>query len=162
MTAPACVNRRKTKLVNWNAQSAFTFRLIVHSMLVIWVVGMSFVAMQFLFGPLDDPQAWNQFMHVSLLSLGLATAAILPVLTWDAFTFSHRFAGPVVRLTNVLKLVQRGETAPRIKLRKKDFWLEVADEFNQMLDRLEVAAPAASPSTTAPDADPAREEPCHA
>lgn len=161
MTAPARANRRKTKLVNWNAQSAFTFRLIVHSMLVIWVVGMMFVLMQFLFGPMENREDWNQFMHVSLLSLGLATLGVLPVLTWDAFTFSHRFAGPVVRLTNVLKLVQRGEAAPRIQLRKNDFWLEVAGEFNQMLDRLEIDAPA-NLSKPVPEADEPRQEACRA
>lgn len=153
MAAPASANRRKTKLVNWNAQSAFTFRLMVHSLLVMWVVGMTFVVMQFLFGPMDDPQAWKQFMRVSLLSLGLATLAIVPVLTWDAFTFSHRFAGPVVRLTNALKLVQRGEVVPRIQLRKKDFWLEVADEFNQMLDRIEADEPAAR-EVASPEQEP--------
>ncbi len=153
MTAPASTERRQTKLVNWNAQSAFTFRLIVHSVLVIWVVGLTFVLMQFLFGPVDDVQAWNQFMRVSLLSLGLATAALLPVLAWDAFTFSHRFAGPVVRLTGALRQVRRGEVVPRIKLRKKDFWLEVADEFNQMVDRLDDQRPAQEASNEA------REEP---
>lgn len=162
MAAPAVVNRRKTKLVNWNAQSAFTFRLMIHSLLVMWVVGMTFVVMQFLFGPMDDPEAWRQFMRVSLLSLGLATVAIVPVLTYDAFTFSHRFAGPVVRLTGALKLVRQGEVVPRIQLRKNDFWLDVAGEFNEMLDRLEIDAPAAATAKPAPKADQPSQEPSHA
>ena len=50
---------------------------------------------------------------------------------------SHRMAGPVYRFEQTCKAIAKGDFSQRIHLRKGDQFMELQDEFNKMMDRVE-------------------------
>lgn len=50
---------------------------------------------------------------------------------------SHRMAGPVYRFEQTCKAVAKGDFSQRVHLRKGDQLMELQDEFNKMMDRVE-------------------------
>ena len=61
---------------------------------------------------------------------------LLPVFVMDTVKLSHRFAGPICSLRRAIREVAAGETPRRLKFRRKDFWKDLADDYNAMLARL--------------------------
>ncbi len=50
---------------------------------------------------------------------------------------SHKMAGPVYRFEQTCKEVAKGDFSKRVHLRQGDQLLELQDEFNKMMDRVE-------------------------
>ena len=73
------------------------------------------------------------------LPIVIATLMTLPLVIMDCMRFSNRFAGPVVRVKNALLALNRGEKVERFSLRKGDHWVELAEELNQLVAKLEKA-----------------------
>ena len=69
------------------------------------------------------------FFIIKLVILALVGSGFIWILS--AFA-GHRIAGPIYRLNQSLKEVIKGNYNIRIQLRKKDFFQEVADTFNEM------------------------------
>jgi nitrogen fixation/metabolism regulation signal transduction histidine kinase len=95
---------------------------------------------------LTDPQkslqaiigdTWYRYVPVFLPLLVLT-----PAFVNDSIKLSNRFAGPMLRLRRELKKLAQGQPARPIKLRKGDFWHDVAEDFNLVLARLEQAGAA--------------------
>jgi hypothetical protein len=62
--------------------------------------------------------------------------AIVPIIVYDIFRLSHRFAGPVYRLHKAIKELAAGEEVPPIELRKDDFWKHVVTDFNVLSEQV--------------------------
>ena len=72
----------------------------------------------------------------------LASAVLLPIILFRSLLFSHRFAGPMVRVRRTLKEIASGESPPPIKFRDDDYWVDLANEINDvaaMVSRLKQA-----------------------
>jgi len=131
-------NRRKRKVIDSVVQGAIGRRIALH-----WLI---FFAMAFFTLPLWNIISGMQFSgsFSSLLARGwMETApvlvillAMLPIFVWDTVKFSHRFAGPMYRFHQTVKSLAAGEDVPPIRLRKGDFWTEVADDFNSLIKSL--------------------------
>ncbi len=50
---------------------------------------------------------------------------------------SHKMAGPVYRFEQTCKAIAKGDFSQRVHLRKGDQFVELQDEFNKMMDRVE-------------------------
>ena len=50
---------------------------------------------------------------------------------------SHKMAGPVFRFEETCKAIAKGDFSQRVHLRKGDNFMELQDEFNKMMDRVE-------------------------
>lgn len=50
---------------------------------------------------------------------------------------SHKMAGPVYRFEQTCKAIAKGDFSQRVRLRKGDQFIELQDEFNKMMDRVE-------------------------
>lgn len=50
---------------------------------------------------------------------------------------SHKMAGPVYRFEETCKAIAQGDFSQRVHLRKGDNFMELQDEFNKMMDRVE-------------------------
>jgi methyl-accepting chemotaxis protein len=62
---------------------------------------------------------------------------MLPIFLRDMLKMTNRFAGPMFRLrTSLADLAQNRSTA-KIRFRSRDFWQEVAEDFNSVLGRIE-------------------------
>lgn len=64
---------------------------------------------------------------------GTALAAIVLVSVLSLY-FSKRISGPIRRLISHMKSVSEGTTEADIKFRDKDFFPEMADAFNELMD----------------------------
>lgn len=50
---------------------------------------------------------------------------------------SHKMAGPIYRFEQTCKAIAKGDFSQRVHLRKGDQFIELQDEFNKMMDRVE-------------------------
>lgn len=50
---------------------------------------------------------------------------------------SHKMAGPVYRFEQTCKAIAKGDFSQRVHLRKGDQLMDLQDEFNHMMDRIE-------------------------
>jgi hypothetical protein len=142
-------DRRKKKLVNISVQKAIALRIASHSILFAWSVYLVCVALLHLTGSGESEETFAHIRTVCLSAIGVSILVMLPAIIYDAIKFSHRVAGPVMRLNNMLPSVGL-EKLEHVGLRKRDYWQEVAAEFNSMLDRVEAVRQAAA---TAPGHD---------
>lgn len=71
---------------------------------------------------------------IALACLALVMALSLTILF---VLFSHRIAGPVLRISRTFEDALHGDLTQRIRLREKDELKETAEHLNQMLDALQ-------------------------
>ena len=69
-------------------------------------------------------------------ALGVAAATILVLIAVGGLFLSHRVAGPVYRLQTHMEDIIAGKTRERLSFRKKDFFPELAETYNALLDKL--------------------------
>ena len=136
--------KRRTFLVNRNFQ--FRFSLYVCSwlialnlsyLLIIWTLFdfiMNYLALDPM-GPMIKDLEQRRLELVQLL--------IFMQVTFTAFSFiisiymSHRIAGPLEKLRKCLQEVaETGKFGQLISFRKSDFFRELADDFNRMIERV--------------------------
>jgi sensor histidine kinase YesM len=107
-------------------------------------------------GPVDP---WRQFVetlqgnvHVFVLLL-----VLVPVMAWDTIRFSHRLVGPLVRFRKTIQDLAAGESVRPIKLRDGDYLIEMRDDFNTMLEELQMrGVPVLKPTDPAQEQDTAK------
>lgn len=73
-------------------------------------------------------------MNYVFLGVGLANVLVLVL---GGIVLSHRVAGPLYRLNVHMKEIAEGKTQGKVKFRNKDFFLELADSFNEQLAYLQ-------------------------
>ena len=66
----------------------------------------------------------------------LVLVFMLPVFIVDTIKLSHRFAGPIYRLRQTIRSMARGGAYTPVKFRDFDFWQGLAEDFNQMIERI--------------------------
>jgi signal transduction histidine kinase len=101
-----------------------------------------------------DPQNfWKnlQYRHGPTL---LAVLVLSPIMLRDMCKLSNRFAGPIVRLRRGLNDLAAGKRVATMKFRDRDFWQDLANEFNQVAERLRDAESRAALQQNAPGAVP--------
>lgn len=83
--------------------------------------------------PVPFPVQYFQFLtqHYTML---VCAAAVFPLIFWDMMKVTHRVAGPLVRFTNTLEQLKRGEKVSRIQLRAGDYLTDFQDAFNSYLE----------------------------
>jgi hypothetical protein len=74
----------------------------------------------------------------------LASILLFPIVVSSSIRFSNRFAGPMVRVRRTLKELARGESTGRLKFRENDYWLDIADDINEIATKLSQASQANS------------------
>ena len=156
-------NRRSKQFIDSAVQGELIARILFHWLLFfaatllalpLWRIMVSTGFTKPFFSLMLD--GWMEMAPIWILLL-----AMFPVFAWDTVTFSHRFAGPMVRFRNTIRRLAAGEHVPPIRLREGDFWKEMADDFNLMLARLGFvqldATGSGDPQTPCPVADDAGE-----
>ncbi|MGE0755448.1 MAG: hypothetical protein AB7F89_04040 [Pirellulaceae bacterium] len=76
-------------------------------------------------------QTWRVFWPALF-----ASALMLPFLILDVIRVSHRFVGPLVRLRNAMRDLGEGKPVAPVKFRARDFWFDLAEEFNRVAARV--------------------------
>ncbi len=61
---------------------------------------------------------------------------LTPVVAYDLLKVTNRFAGPVFRLRREMQRLVDGESEYPLSFRDGDYWIEMADVFNEIRDEL--------------------------
>lgn len=127
---------RKKLFVDKKVQGGVVARAIRYWLMSVAVVGMITIVGWAFFTPGIAVLASSPELLAGLFT-GLAVATVtttllIPVVIYDQIKFTHRFAGPMVRLRDSMQRAAKGEAVPAIRFRDDDCWQELAEAFNQM------------------------------
>jgi hypothetical protein len=92
-------------------------------------------------------ETWHHYGFVFLMMIVLA-----PALVFDILRQTNRFCGPMLRLRRGLKEAASGAQARPLYFREGDYWMDVAEDFNVVIGRLnsETESNTAETETTVP------------
>lgn len=79
---------------------------------------------------------YDEFIPIAASFFYKIAIYLLFVVVFSAF-LSHKMAGPVYRFEQACKAIAKGDFSQRVRLRKGDQFIELQDEFNAMMDRVE-------------------------
>jgi nitrogen fixation/metabolism regulation signal transduction histidine kinase len=127
---------RKKTFIDAKVQGALVRRLFMHWASFITVAAVVAFALQILTNPFRPLEQHLQEMWWTHGPFLLVMFFMLPVFIVDTIKLSHRFAGPIYRLRNVIKGMAEGEPFRPVKFREMDFWQDLADDFNTMIERV--------------------------
>jgi hypothetical protein len=136
---------RRQLFVDPKIQGALALRVVLYWVACLITITLMLLCWRILTGParmfhqhLDD--MW--FFYGPAL---LASFVLLPLVIIDVVRLSNRFVGPFLRLRRSMRALAQGEHVQPIKFRQGDFWLEFADEFNALIDRVHGETPSPQP-----------------
>lgn len=129
-------NLRGKEYVDPQVQGALWRRLVLHWITFTAVAAALVVGMEWMTDPFRSTgeilvSAWWTYGPVLVVLI-----ALIPVFVYDSIRVSHRFAGPVFRLRQVISKLANGGIPDRIEFRDGDFWKEMATDINRVIDRL--------------------------
>jgi methyl-accepting chemotaxis protein len=146
-------SKRSKKFVDRGVQGALVRRLAAH-WIAFLVIGTAVSLMfQYLTDPFTGLDKHFEYFLQHQAGFIAVMLCMTPVFLYDTVKLSNRFAGPIFRLRRALKELAKGDDVERISFRPGDFWGELADDFNAVLDRHQATA------ATDPSEEPVQEEP---
>ncbi len=136
--------KRGTRFVDWNIQGALVGHALFH-WASFWIASFAIVyGLQILNGVVSgDPASsggsvasatWDRYRP-----LAFTVFALLPLFCLDLILWSHRFAGPMIRIRRALHDLASGKSVPPIRLRAGDYWSDLADDINLLQQRIDKA-----------------------
>lgn len=128
--------KRKKTFVDAKVQGALVRRMVLHWLAFIAVASLVAFCLQVLtnpFLPLEEHVQQLWWTHGPFL---LVLFFMLPVFIVDTIKLSHRFAGPIHRLRSTIQSLAAGEKFTPMKFRDFDFWQDLAEDFNRMVEQL--------------------------
>lgn len=91
--------------------------------------------------PNTTPQVIEKFRNIQnqvIFLLALLQLLFLSITFFISIFLSHRIAGPLYKLRKALADVARGNLDQKIVFRKNDHFMELQDQFNDMVQHLSV------------------------
>jgi hypothetical protein len=128
--------QRGRTFVDAKVQGALARRIIYHWLVFLVVASLTAFLLQAVsnpFRPLADHVRSMWWTHGPFL---VVFVFLLPVFVVDTIRMSHRFAGPMLSLDRAMREVADGQPPRKLAFRHDDFWRELADDYNAMLERL--------------------------
>jgi hypothetical protein len=113
----------------WKVAAYWLFCLLAVELFVAcWLVWLN--------RPTSSLELVGMVMQVCAIPFA-ASLILLPVALIDSVRFSHRFAGPMVRVRRVVNELAEGRTVDPVVIREGDFWNDFAKDFNRLIVRVE-------------------------
>ena len=128
--------QRKRTFVDSRVQGALARRIIAHWLVFLVVASVTAFMLQVLSNPFLPQAEHLRSLWWSHGPFLLVLVFLLPVFVVDTIKISHRFAGPMVNLDRAMREVAEGKPPRKIRFRHNDYWQELADHYNGMLERL--------------------------
>jgi hypothetical protein len=132
---------RKKTFVDPKVQGALVRRLVLHWAAFIAVSGLVAFCLQVLSNPFTSIREHAQNVWWTHGPFLLVMVFMLPVFIVDTIKLSHRFAGPIYRMRQTIRSLAKGGAYTPMKFRDFDFWQGLAEDFNQMIERLSSGRP---------------------
>jgi hypothetical protein len=130
--------RRTKHFVDSCVQGTLARRIIVHWLVFLAVGSLVAFILQVLSNPFRPLAAHAQDMWRTHGPFLLVLVFLLPVFVMDTVKLSHRFAGPIYSLRRAIREITQGKKPRQLKFRKRDFWHDLANDYNEMLVKLEL------------------------
>jgi nitrogen fixation/metabolism regulation signal transduction histidine kinase len=127
---------RKKTFVDPKVQGALVRRLVLHWCSFIAVAALVAFCLQVLSNPFTSIREHAQNVWWTHGPFLLVMVFMLPVFIVDTIKLSHRFAGPIYRMRQTIRSLAKGGAFTPVKFREQDFWQGMAEDFNQMVERL--------------------------
>ena len=132
-------NMKRSRIyVDPEVQLALGRRMAMHWLLFVVVC---FGIVGFLQACVEHPSISLSEMFINSLKRNVlslvAGFAMIPIFIHDMIRTTNRFAGPVTRLRGMLREIGTDGVAREMKIRKGDYWSELADEFNLAITKLQ-------------------------
>lgn len=148
---------RKRLFVDSKVQGALVIRAVGYWFFCLLTMALAIMLWRVWTGPArlfysQFDELWQWYGPAAVASL-----MVLPLVVVDVVRLSNRFAGPLYRLRREMRKLAAGESVRALKFRDGDFWMEFADEFNAIANKLDLLEP--SPSKAATDVVQNRTEP---
>lgn len=140
--------KRSKKYVDKAVQGAVLRRFLFHGFVLMAVGSLLSLMVQFLSNPFQDASTLMGQFWQSAGPFMVVLAALLPIFVWDTVKLTNRIVGPMCRVRSALHQVNAGDrqTQP-LKFREGDFWVDLADELNTAIKRLQDATEDRSPES---------------
>ena len=65
----------------------------------------------------------------------IASVLLIPLVLVDCLRVSNRFVGPVFRLRRAVRELSQGISTEPIVLRRDDFWHDLTEDFNRLVEK---------------------------
>jgi methyl-accepting chemotaxis protein len=130
---------RRKLFVDKHVQGALLYRIAIYwcfSVLIICLITLCAQAITQPNRPFLEYFAFNKFF-VQYGPIVLTSLVLVPLIMFDVVAISNRFVGPLFRMRRSMRALAAGMEVEPIHFREKDFWQEVAQEFNLVLGRVE-------------------------
>lgn len=120
--------------VQWSIASMITYHWAVFLLCLVTISAMVQVVVAAGQHPFVTSLTSAFRSHVPILGMMIL---MLPIFLRDMLKLTNRFAGPMFRLRLSLSSLARRRPTSKIRFRSQDFWQEVADDFNAIMNRIE-------------------------
>lgn len=128
--------KRRKALVDPEVQGGILRKIAIHWIVFFVCNAMALMIWIRLF---EQPDAdWGQTLSDTIrrfLPFFIITLALIPAFVWDTLKLTNRFAGPILRLRGALSDARAGRAVAPLHFRTNDYWQEIAENFNSVLDR---------------------------
>ena len=146
--------KRRKALVDPEVQGGILRKIAIHWVLFFICNAMALMIWIRLF---EQPDAdWGQTFGDTMrrfLPFFIITMALIPAFVWDTLKLTNRFAGPILRLRSALSDASAGRAVTPLHFRTNDFWQEIAQNFNSVIERCSPADAATEQDSSEPPAD---------
>jgi hypothetical protein len=133
-------SRRTRTFVDPEVQGGLLRKIAFHWLVLLTINAMMLLVWTRLF---EQPEStWRQTVADCVqrfLPFLVISIAVVPAFLWDTLKLTHRFAGPALRFRAALSDAAQGHAVAPMNFRHSDFWQEMADAFNLLLERQEEA-----------------------
>jgi hypothetical protein len=135
-------NRKRRQLfVDRHVQGALLLRAAGYWLFCLLTVSLMVLCWGVLTGPRAPAAVTLGRLLTTYAPALLASLILLPMVLVDCNRFSNRFVGPLLRFRRTLRQLADGEKVRPIKFREKDYWQDLADTFNDVLERMQRETP---------------------
>ncbi len=136
---PVTAPRRNTIFIKKNLQLRYMLLIVMSVLCGLAIMTFELTAtLSDLFDtyPVLIQPIYDEFGSIAAGFFYKIAIYLLFVVVISAF-LSHKMAGPVYRFEQTCKAIAKGDFSQRVHLRKGDQFMELQDDFNAMMDRIE-------------------------
>jgi hypothetical protein len=128
--------RRRHRIIEPTVQVAVVGRLLMYAILFMVASSTATLVRVYSSAPNASPSAFvARFWHDAGPFI-VTFLALSPVFVWDSIKLTNRLVGPIVRIRDLLRRTNAGQASYiTMKYRKTDFWCDLANEMNLLIDR---------------------------
>ena len=124
---------RKFYYLKPNIQYAFTGAFTILSALEIAI----FTVVIYIVEQLSIDRSYDVLLYIRFSIIFLIILVISGFNFWFGMRLSHRIVGPMIQIQRVLERAIKGKYESRINLRTNDYLVEIADDINLLLEKLD-------------------------